>query len=209
MSKKDLSITLVEGNCVPELRDNIDTDKIISADWLKELDFDEAYGGYAYFDERFKEDGTKNIHPFNDCNDGTYNLIVVGDNYGCGSSREHAPQALMWWGIKAFIGESFAPIFESNCLTLGLPTVTAERSVLEDLNKYCATNKNPHVSLDIAALTVTYGATTNPVYLPETTHKALTTGQWETFITLSSNPKEVAKIIGNPNPCGLDKLVKN
>ena len=105
-----MKIESVVGRGVPVLGDDIDTDRIIPARFLKEVTF-ENMGKYAFIDERFDEDGVKKYHPFNEPQFEGANILIVGKNFGCGSSREHAPQAIKRFGIEAIIGESFSEIF--------------------------------------------------------------------------------------------------
>lgn len=130
MSAKDSKRLKVQGRGIPLPGDDIDTDRIIPARYLREITF-ETLGTYAFYDERFDEKGAEmpyprsdkreRAHPLNDKRFKGGAILIVGRNFGCGSSREHAPQSLMRMGITAFIGESFAEIFSGNCTALGLP----------------------------------------------------------------------------------------
>src|SRR5512134_255490 len=119
-----VKITRVSGTAVPIRGNDIDTDRIIPARYLKEVTF-ARMGGYPFFDERFDASGKKKDHPLNDPEYQGASILFVNKNFGCGSSREHAPQALYRFGIQAIVGESFAAIFAGNCTIMGLPTVTA------------------------------------------------------------------------------------
>jgi 3-isopropylmalate/(R)-2-methylmalate dehydratase small subunit len=121
------TVEYVSGTGIPMRGNDIDTDQIIPARFMKVVTFD-GLGEFAFFDQRFDEDDNEKEHPMNEERFKDANVMVVNQNFGCGSSREHAPQALMRWGIDAFIGESFAEIFAGNCLALGMPTVTADRN---------------------------------------------------------------------------------
>ena len=121
----------IQAQAMPLRGDDIDTDRIIPARYLRCVTFD-GLGEYAFYDERFQGDQEKD-HPFNDAGYRGAEILVVNKNFGCGSSREHAPQALMRAGIRAFIGESFSEIFTGNCTALGLPVVTAPKDTVDRL----------------------------------------------------------------------------
>ncbi|MEZ6046275.1 MAG: hypothetical protein R3C11_12040 [Planctomycetaceae bacterium] len=122
-------ITSVTGSGIPLLLDDIDTDRIIPARYLRCVTF-EGLGENAFEDDRQQD---KN-HPFDNPAYRQGTILVSGRNFGCGSSREHAPQALIRWGVKAIIAESFAEIFFGNCTSLGVPAVCASRADLEKLS---------------------------------------------------------------------------
>jgi len=122
----------VIGRAVPIRGDDIDTDRIIPARFMKTVTFDEL-GRYAFNDERFGESGDPLDHPMNDPRHEGASIMLVNKNFGCGSSREHAPQALVRRGIRGLIGESFAEIFSSNCTALGIPAVRVDGEDIERL----------------------------------------------------------------------------
>ncbi|MDC0291584.1 3-isopropylmalate dehydratase small subunit, partial [Akkermansiaceae bacterium] len=120
-------ITQVSGTAVPIPGADIDTDRIIPARFMKCVTFD-GLGEYAFYDVRFDpESGEKTDHPLNDERFDGASILVAGINFGCGSSREHAPQSLTKYGFSAIIAESFAEIFYGNSTTLGLPCVSSTR----------------------------------------------------------------------------------
>src|SRR5919197_6455079 len=129
-----VKITQVSGTAVPIRGNDIDTDRIIPARYLKEVTF-ARMGDYPFFDERFDPSGNKKDHPFNDPEYKGASILFVNKNFGCGSSREHAPQALYRFGINAIVGESFAAIFAGNCTMMGLPAVTVSHAEIETMMK--------------------------------------------------------------------------
>ena len=148
-----VKITNVEGRAVPIRGNDIDTDRIIPARYLKEVTF-ARMGEYPFFDERFDALGNLKPHPLNDPKYKGASLLFVNKNFGCGSSREHAPQALYRWGINAIVGESFAAIFAGNCTIMGVPTVTVSPVDIEKLMRAVENDPRITFSLDIQAKTI-------------------------------------------------------
>src|ERR1041384_1620470 len=130
----DSKITRVAGRAIVVRGNDIDTDRIIPARYLKEVTF-ARMGEYPFFDERFDPAGKQKPHPFNDPRYKGASILFVNKNFGCGSSREHAPQALYRFGIHAIVGESFAAIFAGNCTMMGLPAVTVSHDDVELMMK--------------------------------------------------------------------------
>ena len=124
----------ITGRAVPVIGNDIDTDRIIPARYLKEITFSRM-GQYPFYDERFSADGELKDHPFNKPQYDGASILVANANFGCGSSREHAPQALGRWGIKAIVAESFGEIFAGNCAMLGIPALVASKSDVAALQK--------------------------------------------------------------------------
>ena len=124
----------ITGRAVPVIGNDIDTDRIIPARYLKEITFSRM-GQYPFYDERFTADGKMKDHPFNKPQYDGASILVANANFGCGSSREHAPQALGRWGIKAIVAESFGEIFAGNCAMLGIPALAASKSDVAALQK--------------------------------------------------------------------------
>jgi 3-isopropylmalate/(R)-2-methylmalate dehydratase small subunit len=187
-----VKITNVKGTAVTIRGNDIDTDRIIPARYLKEVTF-ARMGEYPFFDERFDEAGNQKPHPLNDPKYKGASLLFVNKNFGCGSSREHAPQALYRYGIHAIVGESFAAIFAGNCTMMGVPTVTVAPGDIDKLMQ--AVEKDPRAifTLDIEAKTVSYGEHKIAVDLPETYRSALTSGSWDSTALLRANLNEVKK----------------
>jgi 3-isopropylmalate/(R)-2-methylmalate dehydratase small subunit len=185
-------ITNVEGTAVTIRGNDIDTDRIIPARYLKEVSF-ARMGEYPFFDERFDASGNLKPHPLNDPKYKGASLLFVNKNFGCGSSREHAPQALYRWGIHAIIGESFAAIFAGNCTMMGVPSVTVSPGEIENLMQAVENDPRTAFSLDIQAKTISFGEHKIAVELPETYRRALISGSWDSTAMLRANLSEVKK----------------
>jgi len=203
------AVTEVTGTGIPIRGNDIDTDQIIPARFMKVVTFD-GLGEFAFFDQRFGEDDEPKDHPMNEDRFRNASVMVVNSNFGCGSSREHAPQALMRWGIDALIGESFAEIFAGNCLALGIPTVTADADAVETLQDWIEEHPAGEVNIDVADEVVAYGdaavagdaqagdASAAPaggtidVEVDEGQRKALVDGIWDTTALMKSNSEAIA-----------------
>ena len=182
----------VTGTGVPIPGNDIDTDQIIPARFMKVVTFD-GLGQFAFFDVRYDDEDNQKEHPMNEDRFRDANVMVVNDNFGCGSSREHAPQALMRWGIDAFIGESFAEIFAGNCLALGMPTVTADHETIADLQDWVEENPDGEIDIDVESETVTYGGRTVEVTVDDAQRQALVEGIWDTTALMSANENEIER----------------
>lgn len=168
------AITTIAGTGVPLLLDDIDTDRIIPARYLRCVTFD-GIGEHAFEDDR-KQDAS---HPFDNPKYRGGSILIAGRNFGCGSSREHAPQALLKWGIKAIVAESFAEIFFGNCTSLGIPCVSAGRSDLEKLAAKVSANPQTNMAVDLVELKVRCEDLTAPVKILESARSSLTSGNWD------------------------------
>lgn len=169
-----LAVQSITGPGVPLLLDDIDTDRIIPARFLRCVTFD-GIGEHTFEDDRQQDPG----HPFNDARYRSGKILVAGRNFGCGSSREHAPQALMRWGIQAIVAESFAEIFFGNCTSLGIPCVAASRSALEELAGIVSRNPQAEVTVDLEAKQVRADGKSFPVTILESARSSLVTGNWD------------------------------
>ncbi|KTG30975.1 3-isopropylmalate dehydratase small subunit [Haloferax profundi] len=185
-------IDSASGSGVPIRGNDIDTDQIIPARFMKVVTFD-GLGEFAFFDQRYDEHDEPKDHPMNEAHFQDASIMVVNANFGCGSSREHAPQALMRWGIDAIVGESFAEIFAGNCLALGIPTVTADHETIVELQEWVDENPDGDIDVDVGNETVTYGETTVDVTVDDAQRKALTEGVWDTTALMKSNADAVAE----------------
>jgi 3-isopropylmalate/(R)-2-methylmalate dehydratase small subunit len=173
-------VTRVDGRGAVLRGDDIDTDRIIPARYLRCVTFD-GLGEHAFEDDRQQAKGN---HPLDDERYAGARILVVGRNFGCGSSREHAPQALMRWGFGAFVGESFAEIFFGNCVALGLPAVTMAAAELERLMDAVELDPQQELVLDLAAGTLTSRAGTQKIAMPEGAKRQLLEGNWDATAVL-------------------------
>ena len=189
-------VTHVTGTGIPIRGNDIDTDQIIPARFMKVVTFD-GLGEFAFFDLRFDDEDNQKEHPMNEERFQDANVMVVNSNFGCGSSREHAPQALMRWGIDAIIGESFAEIFAGNCLALGIPTVTADHETINALQQWVDDNPDGEISVDVERETVSYDGHEVSVTVNEGQRKALVDGIWDTTALMKSNQTEIEKTAAN------------
>ena len=187
-----VKITQVSGTAVPIRGNDIDTDRIIPARYLKEVTF-ARMGEYPFFDERFDASGRKKDHPLNDPEYKGASILFVNKNFGCGSSREHAPQALYRFGINAMVGESFAAIFAGNCTIMGVPAVTAGAAEIETLMKAVENDPRTQFIVDIEKKIITFGTRQVAIDLPETYRSALTSGSWDSTALLRANLDQVKK----------------
>ena len=175
-------ILKISGSCISLVGDDIDTDRIIPARFLKCVDFESL--GDAVFEDDRKD--LKGKHPFDLKLNQNAEILLVNSNFGCGSSREHAPQALMRWGIKAIIGESFAEIFYSNCVAIGIPCFTLEKKYIKSL-QVRAEKENLFLEIDIKNVIAFEGSTKHKLNLKESSKNMFLTGQWDATSTLLSN----------------------
>ena len=175
MSPSQLTpITEVRGSCCVVRGDDIDTDRIIPALFMKDITFD-AMGEHLFEDAR---KAAKGDPPLDDERFFGSEILVVGKNFGCGSSREHAPQALMRYGFRAFIGESFADIFAGNCCAMGLVCITLSEADAETLRESVELDPGQTVSIDVASQTITCRSGKLQGSIPEGTRDRLLEGHW-------------------------------
>ena len=193
-------ILKVSGNCISLVGDDIDTDRIIPARFLKCVDF-ESLGDAVFEDDRKDLMGK---HPFDLKSNQNASILIVNSNFGCGSSREHAPQALMRWGIKAIIGESFAEIFYSNCIAIGIPCFTLAKKDIKPLQVRADTG-NLFFDIDIKNAIAIEGATKHKLELKESSKNMFLSGEWDATSTLLSNIKLIENKLENLPYINLNK----
>jgi 3-isopropylmalate/(R)-2-methylmalate dehydratase small subunit len=186
----DSRIIRLEGRAVPVLGDAIDTDRIIPARYLKEITFTNM-GAYPFYDERYDADGKLKPHAFNEPRYQGASILFVNANFGCGSSREHAPQSLLRWGIRAIVGESFAEIFAGNCVMLGIPALTAPRDVVAGLQAQAHRAPETVWNVDLEKMDIRTTGMAVPLTMPETRRNALIQGTWDSTALLLANAGKV------------------
>ena len=172
---------------------DIDTDRIIPARFLKCVTFDEL-GPSLFHDVRFNEDGSSRHHVLDAEQHKGAEILITDDNFGCGSSREHAPQAIMKFGLKAVIGGSFAEIFQGNCTTLGIPCVVMDKENRARLAADVAANPDAEIIIDLEAMQVVCANAVYPVTMKASTLEAFLTGTYDPLNSLLSAASEVRKV---------------
>lgn len=188
----------IEGKGLPIRGNDLDTDRIIPARFLKHTTFTHM-GEFAFYDERFNEDGGKKNHPMNNPVYSDANIMVGGNNFGCGSSREHAPQAIMGYGINAIIGGSFAEIFFGNCTAIGIPAVTVSQQHLDTLFERTEKTPNTQYTIDLEYQTLSYldglAYVHMPLSIPESSRQELIRGEWDTTSMLLEGAEQTAETV--------------
>jgi 3-isopropylmalate/(R)-2-methylmalate dehydratase small subunit len=171
-------ITEITGRGVHVPGNDIDTDRIIPARYLKCVTFD-GLGEGLFYDMRRNADGTDKPHPLNDPRFKGSSILLSGANFGCGSSREHAPQAIQKFGFRAIVAESFAEIFFGNCTTLGIPCVGAGREDIAQIAAAIVRDPGIAITVDVAAQAIRFGGRTVKAAIREAARDALVNGRWD------------------------------
>ncbi len=186
-------ITSVTGRGVFVPGADIDTDRIIPARFMKCVTFD-GLGEFAFYDERKNADGSDKPHPLNDPRFRGASILLSGSNFGCGSSREHAPQSLYRFGFRAILAESFAEIFFGNSITLGMPCLKLARADLLALAALIEKNSAAEILVDVQNKLVTCAGKTYAACLPDSAHMALVNGKWDAIADLLDGLPQVARV---------------
>ena len=189
----DSKIVQITGKAIVIPGDDIDTDRIIPARFLKEITFANL-GKYPFFGERFDVELKQKPHPFNDPNCRDAKILLVNKNFGCGSSREHAPQSLKRWGIDAIVGESFAEIFASNCITLGIPAVTVASESIRAFQAATLEDVNLIWTVNLENSTVASAVASAELHMPEHHKDTLRKGLWDSTSLLLENVEQVRQL---------------
>ena len=181
-------ISGIKGKCISLVGDDIDTDRIIPARFLKCVNF-ESLGKSVFEDDRKK---LKGKHPFDIEKNKGASILIVNSNFGCGSSREHAPQALMRWGIKAIIGESFAEIFYSNCIAIGIPCFLLCKKSVNDIQKY-NDSENLIMDIDICNSLAKTKNLNFSLQIKESSKNMFLSGEWDATSALLNKKELIEK----------------
>jgi len=189
-------ITQVNGRAVQVPGDDIDTDRIIPARFMKCVTFD-GLGEYLFYDVRKHADGSLKEHPLNDSKNDGATILISGANFGCGSSREHAPQSIYRYGFRGVIAESFAEIFFGNCTTLGIPCFVLSRADRQALGEKVTADPTLEVTLDVENQKVHAGDLVIDATVRETARKALVSGQWDPIGELQDGAPQVKQVAAN------------
>ena len=184
-------IKSIQGRSFAMKGDDIDTDRIIPARFLKCVSFS-ALGEQVFADDR-KE--LKGNHPFDIEHNKGANILIVNDNFGCGSSREHAPQALMRWGIRLIVGESFAEIFFGNCLALGIPCLTAPKEEINKLQKLVEADNKQIWNFNLKKLSITNQEESIKLNLEEGAYNMFYSGKWDATSQLLDEEERVKNTV--------------
>ncbi|MBO8239347.1 3-isopropylmalate dehydratase small subunit [Prochlorococcus marinus XMU1412] len=177
-------ITQIKGQCISLIGNDIDTDRIIPARFLKCVNFD-SLSESVFEDDR---ETLKGRHPFDLEENKNATILIVNSNFGCGSSREHAPQALMRWGIKAIIAESFADIFYSNCIAIGIPCFTLPKKSIQEIQKN-KDNKFLFLEIDLQNSLAKSKDLSFNLEIKESSRRMFLSGEWDATSTLLENEK--------------------
>lgn len=180
-------IQVISGRGIPLIGSDIDTDRIIPARFLRCVTFD-GLGQQVFADDRQQLQGR---HPFDLPEFQGASILVVNENFGCGSSREHAPQALAKWGIQALVGESFAEIFLGNCVAIGIPCVTAESKAIQQLQAAIKETPEASVTVDLSLLQVQCNQSIIPVHMNSGSRQMFLSGQWDSCGQLVINTEQI------------------
>ena len=185
-------ITQVAGRGVYVPGDDLDTDRIIPARFMKCITFD-GLGEFAFYDARAAAKAEGTTHPLDDSRFTGVSILLSGSNFGCGSSREHAPQALYRFGIRAVIAESFAEIFFGNSITLGMPCVVMSGGDIRAVAQLVESDPQALVTIDLTEKKLSVADMDLPIDIPAHAHEALISGKWDAIADLLEGVEAVRR----------------
>jgi 3-isopropylmalate/(R)-2-methylmalate dehydratase small subunit len=184
----------ITGRAVVLRGEDIDTDRIMPARFLRSVSFD-GLERHVFEDDRRADAEAGRRHPFDDPARSGATVLLVNRNFGCGSSREHAPQALARWGVRAIVGESFAEIFFSNATALGVPCVCADAGHVRALMEHVEQNPSAEVGVDLESMLVRGGPVEAACWMPEPARRALLAGTWDATALLTADFEAVRRAV--------------
>ena len=187
------AVTKITGRAVPVPGADVDTDRIIPARFLKCVTFDDLAEG-MFYDERFGADGSSKEHPIDQDVYKGASVLVVGSNFGCGSSREHAPQSIKRYGFEAIVGVSYAEIFFGNSINLGMPCVSMTEKDNETLMDLVASNPRAELALDLEVMEVSFAGTIFKITMPDGAREALVSGKWDAIQELVEQDVKIGAV---------------
>lgn len=182
-----------EGTACVCLEDDVDTDQIVPARFLKEITFDKM-GEYLFYDARFDPDGNEQSHPLNSKFAKDATILIAGKNFGCGSSREHAPQAIARFGFKVIIGESFAEIFAGNCKAIGVPLLMLTRVELEEISQILNQQADLKISISIEKNSLFVSDKQYTFKINQSYKEAFLDGSWDAAALLAANEQAIKQM---------------
>ena len=189
-------IDTICGRAIPLRGHDIDTDRIIPARFLKSVSFD-GLEAHAFEDDRKQLEERGQVHPFSNPRYAGARILIVNGNFGCGSSREHAPQAIQRWGIRAVVGESFSEIFFGNSVALGMPCLTVSADAAEALLSSVEADPQAEVTVSVRDQSVEVNGKKYQAAIPAGAREALTSGTWDATGLLLDEFDQVKNVAKN------------